>query len=114
MEYFKDLPCFKWGKKGHPQLHCPTKTNDDNNSSISSKSNRSSKSGRKPKIKDFENQFKNLKKSFAQLKLAQEGNSSSNSSEEMSHFQYGSRIDGGGCLPKALMDMAFKQSMKGL
>jgi hypothetical protein len=54
-EYFKDLPCFKCGKKGHPQLHCPTKTNDDEDSSISSKLNRSSKSGRKPKIKDFEN-----------------------------------------------------------
>jgi hypothetical protein len=70
-EYFKDLPCFKCGKKGRPQSHCPTKTNDDNNSSISSKSNRSSKSGGKPKIKDFENQFKNLKKSFVQLKSAQ-------------------------------------------
>jgi hypothetical protein len=76
--------------------------------------NRSSKSGRKLKIKDFENQFKNLKKSLAQLKSAQEGNSGSNSSEEMSHFQYGFRINGGGCLPKALMDMAFKQSKKGL
>jgi hypothetical protein len=49
-----------------------------------------------------------------QLKLAQEGNSDSNSGEEMSHFQYGSRINGGGCLPEALMDMAFKQSKKGL
>ncbi len=113
-EYFKNLPCFKCGKKGHPQSHCPTKTNDDNNSSISSKSNRSSKSGGKPKIKDFKNQFKNLEKSFAQLKLVQEGNLSSNSSEEMLHFQYGSRINGGGCLPKALMDMAFKQCIKGL
>jgi hypothetical protein len=113
-EYFKDLPCFKCWKKGHPQLHCPTKTDDDNNLSISSKSNRSSKSGGKPKIKDFKNQFKNLKKSFAQLKSAQEGTSSSNSSKETSHFQYGSRINGGGCLPKALMDMAFKQSTKGL
>jgi hypothetical protein len=113
-EYFKDLPCFKCGKKGHPQSHCPTKTNDDNNSSISSKLNRSSKSGRMPKIKDFENQFKNLKKSFTQLKSAQEGDSGSNSSKEMSHFQYGSRINGGECLPKALMDMAFKQSKKGL
>jgi hypothetical protein len=73
-DYFKDLPCFKCGKNGHPQLHCPTKTNDDNNSSISSKSSRSSKSGRKPKIKDFKNQFKNLNKSFAQLKLAQVSN----------------------------------------
>ncbi len=87
---------------------------DDDDLSISSKLNRSNKSGRKPKIKDFENQFKNLKKSFVQLKSAQEGDSSSNSSEEMLHFQYGSRINGGGCLPKALMDMAFKQSMKGL
>jgi hypothetical protein len=68
--YFKDLPCFKCGKKGCPQLHCPTKDNDDNNSSISTKLSRTSKLGRKPKIKDFENQFKNLKKSFAQLKLA--------------------------------------------
>ncbi len=110
-EYFKDLPYFKCGKKGHPQSHCPTKTNDENNLSISSKSNRSSKSGGKPKMKDFENQFK---KSFVQLKLAQEGNLSSNSSEEMLHFQYGSRINWGGCLPKVLMDMAFKQSMKGL
>ncbi len=25
-EYFKDLPCFKCGKKGHPQSHCPTET----------------------------------------------------------------------------------------
>jgi hypothetical protein len=90
------------------------KTNDDNNLSISSKSNRSIKSGGKPKIKDFENQFKNLKKSFAQLKSAQEGDSSSNSSEEISHFQYGSRINGGGCLLKVLMDMAFKQSKKRL
>jgi hypothetical protein len=38
----------------------------------------------------------------------------SDSCEEMSHFQYGSRINGGGCLPEALMDMAFKQSKKGL
>jgi hypothetical protein len=113
-EFFKDLPCFKCGKKGHPQLHCPIKTNDDNDLSISSKSNRSSKLGKKPKIKDFENQFKNLKKSFAQLKSAQEGDLGSNSREEMLHFQYGSRINGGGCLPKALMDMAFKQSKKGL
>jgi hypothetical protein len=29
-------------------------------------------------------------------------------------FSYGSRINGEGCLPKALMDMAFKQSKKGL
>ncbi len=90
------------------------KTHDDDNLSISSRLNRSSKSGRKPKIKDFENQFKNLKKSFVQLKLAQEGNSDSNSGEEMSHFQYGSRINGGWCLPEAPMDMAFKQSKKGL
>jgi hypothetical protein len=113
-EYFKDLPCFKCGKKGHPQSHCPMKTNDDDDSSISSKLNKSSKSGRMPKIKDFENQFKNLKKSFAQLKSAQEGDSGSNSSEELLHFQYGSRINGRGSLPKALMDMAFKQSKKGL
>ncbi len=78
-EYFNNLPCFKCGKKGHPQLHRPTKTNDDSNSPISSKSSRSSKPGRKPKIKDFKNQFKNLKKSFAQLKLAQEGNLDSDS-----------------------------------
>jgi hypothetical protein len=38
----------------------------------------------------------------------------SNSSEEMLHFQYGSKINGGHCLPKVLMDMAFKQSKKGL
>ncbi len=68
----------------------------------------------KLKIKDFENQFKNLKKSFAQLKSAQEGNLDSNSGEEMLHFQYGSRINGKGCLPEVLMDMAFKQSEKGL
>ncbi len=113
-EYFKDLPCFKCGKKGHQQLHCPTKTNDDDDLSISSRSSRSSKSGRKLKIKDFENQFKNLKMSLAQLKSAQEGNLDSNSGEEMLHFQYGSRITGGGCLPEVLMDMAFKQSKKGL
>ncbi len=107
-EYFKDLPCFKCWKKGHPQSHCPTKTNDDKDLSISSKSNRSSKSGRKPKIKDFENQFKNLKKSFEQLKSAQEGNLSSNSSEDMSHFQYGSRFNGGGCLPKAMDGYCFQ------
>jgi hypothetical protein len=103
-EYFKDLPCFKCGKKGHPQSHCPTKSNDDDNSSISSKSNRSGKSGRKPKIKDFENQFKNLKKSFVQLKLAQEGNSGNNSSEEMLHFQYGSRINDWGRVPPKSAD----------
>jgi hypothetical protein len=112
-EYFKDLPCFKCGKKDHPQSHCPTKTHDDDDSSISSRSSRSSKSGRRLKIKDFENRFKNLKKSFVQLKSAQEGSLDSNSGEEMSHFQYGSRINGGGCLPKALMDMAFKQFKKG-
>jgi hypothetical protein len=113
-EYFKDLPCFKCGKKDHPQSHCPTKTDDDNNSSISSRLSRSSKSGRKPKIKDFKNQFNNLKRFFVQLKSAQEGDSDNDSGEEMLHFQYGSRINGGGCLPKALMDMAFKQSKKGL
>ncbi len=113
-EYFKDLPCFKCKKKGHPQSHFPTKTDDDNDLSISSRSSRSSKSGRKPKIKDFENQLKNLKKSFAQLKSAQDGDLDSNSGEGMLHFQYGSRINGGGCLPEGLMDMAFKQSKKGL
>ncbi len=60
-EYFKDKPCFKCGKKGHPQLHCPMKDNGDNVSSISSRSCRTSKLGRKPKNKDFKNQFKNLK-----------------------------------------------------
>jgi hypothetical protein len=84
--YFKDLPCFKRGKKGHPQLNCPTKDNDYKNSSIFTKLSRTSKLDRKPKIKDFKNQFKNLKKSFAQLKLSQEDNLASNSSEEMSHF----------------------------
>jgi hypothetical protein len=65
--------------------------------------------GRKPQIKDFENQFKNLKRSFAQLKSAQKDGLDSNSGEEMLHFQYGSRINGGGwCLPKELMDMAFE------
>ncbi len=112
--YFKDLPCFKCGKKGHPQLHCPTKNDDDDNSPISTKLSRTSKSGRKPKINDFKNQFKNLKKSFAQLKSAQEDNLASNSSEEMSHFQYGSSINGGGSLPREFMDIAFKQSKKGL
>ncbi len=113
-EYFKDKPCFKCGKKGHPQLHCPVKDDNDNNLSISSRSSRASKSGRKPKIKDFKNQFKNLKKSFAQLKSARENDSCSDSSEEMLHFQYGSRINGGGILPCNSMDMAFKQSKKGL
>jgi hypothetical protein len=42
-EYFKDLPCFKCGKKGDPQSHCPTKTNDDDDLSISSRLSRSSK-----------------------------------------------------------------------
>jgi hypothetical protein len=112
--YFKDLPCFKCGKKSHPQLHCPTKDDDDDNSSISTKSSRTSKLGRKPKIKDFKNQFKNLKKFFTQLKSAQEDDSASNSSEEMLHFQYGSRINGGGSLPRKFMDMAFKQSKKRL
>ncbi len=101
-------------EEGSSTIALPNITNDDNDSSISSKLNRSSKSGGKPKIKYFKNEFKNLKKSLAQLKSAQEGNLSSDSSEEMSHFQYGSRINEGGCLPKALMDMAFKQSMKGL
>ena len=100
--YFKDLPCFKCGKKGHPQSHCPTKDNDDDTLSISTKLSRTSKLGRKLKIKDFKNHFKNLKKSFAQLKSAQEDNSASNSSEEMLHFQYGSRINGG--MPRAGID----------
>ncbi len=112
--YFKDLPCFKCGKKGHPQSHCPTKDNDDDNLSISTKSSMTSKWDRKPKIKDFENQLKNLKKSFAQLKSTHEDDSASDSSEEMLHFQYGYRINGGGSLPHEFMDMAFKQSKKGL
>ncbi len=95
-------------------MHCPTKNHDDNDLSISSRSSRSSKSGRKPKIKDFKNQFKNLKKSFTQLISGQEGDSDSNSGEEMLHFWYRSRINGGGCLPEALMDMAFIKSKKGL
>jgi hypothetical protein len=61
-EYFKDKPCFKCGKKGHPQSHCTAK-DDDDELSISSKSSKgSSKSGSgKPKLKDFESQFKSLK-----------------------------------------------------
>ncbi len=113
-EYFKDKPCFKCGKKGHPQSHCPSKDDDDDNSSISSKSRRSSNSGRKPKIKDFENQFNSLKKSFAQLKSAQEDESCSDSSGEMLHFQYASRINGGRSLHEEFVDMTFKQSKKGL
>ncbi len=38
----------------------------------------------------------------------------SDSSEEMSHFQYESRINGGGSLPREFVDMTFKQSKKGL
>jgi hypothetical protein len=38
----------------------------------------------------------------------------SNSSKEMLHVQYGSMINGGGSLPREFMDMAFKQSKKGL
>jgi hypothetical protein len=57
-EFFKDKPCFKCGKKGHPQSHCPTK-DYDYDLSISSKSSKgSSKSGSgKPKLKEFESQF---------------------------------------------------------
>jgi len=31
-KYFKDKPCFKCGKKGHPQSHCPQKDDDDDSS----------------------------------------------------------------------------------
>jgi hypothetical protein len=88
------------------------KNDDDDNLSIASKSNRASNSGRKPKIKDFKNQFKSLKKSFAQLKSAQEDDLDSNTSEEMSHFQYGSRINGGGSPTTEFVDIAFKQTKK--
>ncbi len=41
-QYFKDKPCFKCGKKGHPQSRCPTKDDDDDNLLISSKSSKAS------------------------------------------------------------------------
>jgi hypothetical protein len=91
-EYYKDKPCFKCGKKGHPQSHRPSKDDDDDDSSISSKlSLASSKSSSKPKLKDFESQFKTHKKSFAQLKSAHEDDSCSESSDEMSHLLFGSK-----------------------
>jgi hypothetical protein len=106
-EYYKDKPCFKCGKKGHPQSHCPSKDDGDNNSSISTKSSRSSG---KPKLKDFESQFKTLKKSFAQLKSAHEDDSYSESSDEMSHLIFDSKK--GGAVETS--DMNFKQSKKNL
>jgi hypothetical protein len=112
-EYFKDKPCFKCGKKGHPQSHCPQKDEDDD-SSVSSKSSKGSKSSTGSRTKSIENQFKNLKKSFAQLKAAQEDGSDSDSSEEMSHFQYGSSSSSVASIREEGMDMTFEQSKKGM
>ena len=113
-KYFRDKPCFKCGKKGHPQSHCPAKDNYDD-SSISSKSSKGSKSGSgKPKLKEFENQFKSLRKSFAQLKSAQEEYSDSNSSEEMPHFQFGLGIHKKSLPDPECADLMFKLSKKGL
>ena len=106
-EYYKDKPCFKCGKKGHPQSHCTSKDDGDDDSSISSKS---SKSSSKPKLKDFESQFKTLKKSFAQLKSAHEDDSYCESSDEMSHLLFGSKTGGAA----EIVDMTFKQSKKNL
>ena len=46
-EYFKDKPCFKCGKKGHPQSHCPSKDegDDDSSTSASTKSTKRGKEG---------------------------------------------------------------------
>ena len=97
-------------KKGHPQSHCPSK-DDDDDLSISSKSSKGSKSGSgKPKLKEFESQFKSLKKSFAQLKSSQEEYSDSNSSNEISHFQFNSGIRKTDSPESA--DLAFKQSKR--
>jgi hypothetical protein len=113
-ENFKDKPCFKCRKKGHPQSHCPAKDNDDD-SSISSKSSKGSKSGSsKPKLKEFENLVKSLKKSFAQLKSAQEEYSDSDSSEEMLHFQFDSGIRKKDLPAPESAYLTFKQFKKGL
>ena len=61
-------------------------------------------------MKDFESQFKTLKKSFAQLKSAHEDDSYSESSDEMSHLLFGSKTGGAA----EIGDMTFKQSKKNL
>ena len=76
---YKDMECFKCGKKGHLTRFCPEKHDDD--STITSKFSKSGK-------KNFKKQLKSVKKSFAQLQTALESNEESDSSDEQSHFQF--------------------------
>ena len=71
-EVFKDRPCFKYGKKGHPAKAC-TKNTDDS-LSTSSKS-------------EFSKQLKKVSQALTQLQSSIEADSESDT--EQSHFQYG-------------------------
>ena len=75
-EYFKNQKCFSCQKKGHPASNCPNK-DDDNSSSIYSKSSKSSSNKM-----TLEKQFKSIKKSFAQLQSTLEENDSDILDEE--------------------------------
>ena len=92
--YWKDKECYNCNKKGHPSSHCPKKkkTNDDDKSSRTSKSN-TSKSNKSAQA-SIEKEQKKLKKSFATLsskieELENESDISNSDSdnEEQSHFQ---------------------------
>ncbi len=70
---------------------------------------------RKPKLKDFESQFRTLKKFFAQLKSAHEDQSCSELSDEMSHLLFGSKIGADATSLAEFVNMApFKQLKRNL
>jgi hypothetical protein len=76
-KYWKNKTYFKCNKEGHPATHRPDKEVDDK--SIASTMSSVSK---------LKKEMKTLKKSFAQLKIA-DSDSESDTDEEASHFQVG-------------------------
>ncbi len=80
---YKHKDCFVSRKKGNGARKCPhrIKKDDDNSSSISSKSNKKS-------IDEFEKKLKSANKQFTQLKAQIEDEGLELLDNEQSHFQF--------------------------
>ena len=97
-KYWKNLECYKCGKKGHPANHCRGKKQQSKKTDNDKDDDDKSIASNAESVRKLSKDFKKMKKNFATVntqltKLAEDGENGSDLSEsdqdESSHFQIG-------------------------
>jgi hypothetical protein len=84
-KYWKDKECYKCHKKGHPVMHCPKKSNDDDDKSLTSTANSVQKL--KKDIKSMNKALTTVNTQLAQFKEAACDIYELEGDNKVSHFQ---------------------------